>query len=600
MLPFLSTSTSSATPTIRWTNQQITLSKHAPSRDHALDRDLDDWLQRLMLGDSSHPYPIPPLAYEAMHVRVDPDSPSEPPTPTVTPARPTYTTTPTVTPARSTSRTVHVARTPSKLPQSHVSSGISPLPSCMSSGTPPLPLRTPLGASLASLPTRSTKRSVPLVSSSSQSGSMYSIPKELLLPFGPNTHTTLEELGYSDTLHNTCHEVFNSCVPDRWASELAKRGNISSKPEALQISAAMWEDWNMLGGTIWLVVLAEAIDVTWKSFTLARPYGEGTETLIVTVRSSSNMLPKVHLMSDVVSHFVRTLLWEDPMKLGIKMESTVLAGLAPRNVLSMNYSDHKLAAKQGIRSSLNESLVKVTENTNATLEFVRYECMVQEHLVKLIGWCHNEWGNPSNLKGGVGPLEALAQAVSDKKCKFIRITRQEADEHMKRIEAGEVLTPNKVDQGPEESPIDDDNTYEGNDIGGSADQTDHLPLPTPSSPTTPTRNNDLGPAPHTSEITEDLIDPALLAPPIPNVSTPSPPLATTPSRSHMESRLPNTQLPIAQCATNRVPSKQKRKPTEKAVLYAASRKSRKLKRGVKSTAVVDSDEENEWEDMDNV
>ncbi|KAG2144431.1 uncharacterized protein EDB93DRAFT_1251668 [Suillus bovinus] len=279
----------------------------------------------------------------------------------------------------------------------------------------------------------------------------------------------------------------------------------------------------------------------------------GTETLIVTVRSSSNlnMLPK-----------------EDPMKLGIKMESTVLAGLVPRNVLSMNYSDRKLAAKQGIRSGLNESLVEVTENANTTLEFVRYEHMVQEHLVKLIGWCHNEWGNPSNLKGGVGPLEALAQAVSDKKCKFIRITRQEADEHMKRIEAGEVLTPNKVDQEPEESPIDDDDTYEGNDIGGSADQTDHLPLPTPSSPTTPprnndlgpadqtdhlplptpsspttpTRNNDLGPAPRTSEITEDLIDPALLAPPIPNISTPSPPLATTPSRLHMEPRLPNTQL----------------------------------------------------------
>ena len=67
------------------------------------------------------------------------------------------------------------------------------------------------------------------------------------------------------------------------------------------------------------------------------------------------------------------------------------------------------------------------------------------HLVKLVGWCHNEWGNPSNLKGGVEPLEALAQAVSDKKCKFVQITRQDADEHMKCIEAGEILTPNKVD-----------------------------------------------------------------------------------------------------------------------------------------------------------
>ncbi|KAG1827844.1 hypothetical protein DFJ58DRAFT_738162 [Suillus subalutaceus] len=252
---------------------------------------------------------------------------------------------------------------------------------------------------------------------------------------------------------------------------------------------------------IWLVVLAEAVDVTWKSFTLARPYREsgttrqvhgpaflhfksgkfnadkdigqqanlraiaketgeyhqltleqraemveefekikmsglskpvnitsrtclaeinssfaamvseaeamkervGTETLLVTVQSSANlnMLPK------------------DPMKLGIKMESTVLAGLAPRSILSMSYTDRKLAAKQGIRSGINESLVEVTENANATLKFVRYERMVQEHLVKLVGWCHNEWGNPSNLKGGVEPLEALACTVSDKKCRFV-------------------------------------------------------------------------------------------------------------------------------------------------------------------------------------
>ncbi|KAG0694416.1 hypothetical protein DFH29DRAFT_880727 [Suillus ampliporus] len=124
------------------------------------------------------------------------------------------------------------------------------------------------------------------------------------------------------------------------------------------------------------------------------------------------MHAKVHLTSDVVSHFIHTLLQEDLMKLGIKMESTVLAGLAPQN-------NHKLAAKQGIRSSLNESLVEVTENTNATLEFVCYERMVQEHLVKPVGWCHNEWGNPSNLEGRVEPLEALAQAVSDKKCKFV-------------------------------------------------------------------------------------------------------------------------------------------------------------------------------------
>lgn len=106
----------------------------------------------------------------------------------------------------------------------------------------------------------------------------------------------------------------------------------------------------------------------------------GTESFIVTVWSSPNlnMLPKVHLTSNVVSQFVCTLLQEDPIKLGIKMESTVLAVLAPQNgkfflvhcyfliintvllsafsVLSMSYTDRKLATKQGIWSGLNESL----------------------------------------------------------------------------------------------------------------------------------------------------------------------------------------------------------------------------------------------------
>jgi len=68
----------------------------------------------------------------------------------------------------------------------------------------------------------------------------------------------------------------------------------------------------------------------------------GTETLIVTVRSSHNinMLPKVHLTSDVVSHFVRTLLREDPMKLGIKMESAVLAGLTSRSSNSILFIEY--------------------------------------------------------------------------------------------------------------------------------------------------------------------------------------------------------------------------------------------------------------------
>jgi hypothetical protein len=45
------------------------------------------------------------------------------------------------------------------------------------------------------------------------------------------------------------------------------------------------------------------------------------------------------------------------------------------------------------------------------------------------------------------------------------------------------------------------------------------------------------------------------------------------------------------------PSKRRRKPTEKAVLYAASMTLKRRRKSTKSVAIVDSDEENEWEDI---
>ncbi|KAG1790145.1 hypothetical protein EV424DRAFT_1355409 [Suillus variegatus] len=284
------------------------------------------------------------------------------------------------------------------------------------------------------------------------------------------------------------------------------------------------------------------------------------------------MLPKVHLTSNVVSQFVCILLQEDPIKLGIKMESTVLAVLAPQNV-------------------------KVTENPNATLEFIRYERMVQEHLA-------------NNLQGSVEALEALAWAVSDEKCKFIRITRQEADECMKHIE-NMPYHPHPLKMMPQVQPLIllgiawVSSTHMGCrcgypwGMGGGLYFGYPYPYPYPGS--------------EYLWIAHSLTSP----PSIPNVSIPSPPLATETSTSHglhTESLLPNTQPPnrnpflLTSSASNSTPSQSKvltvslkwrRKLTEKAALYVASRKSWKLKRDRKSAAVIESDEENGWEDVDN-
>jgi len=133
--------------------------------------------------------------------------------------------------------------------------------------------------------------------------------------------------------------------------------------------------------------------------------------------------------------------------------------------------------------------------------------MVQKYLVKLIGWCHDGWGNPSDLKGGVEPLEALARAVSEKKCRFVRITRQEADERTKRIEVGEVLTPNKVDRELQESIADDVNESEGHNHDNS--ETDDLPIPTPSSPALVTAPPTHPATPVTTESSLAMVPPAV-------------------------------------------------------------------------------------------
>ena len=143
--------------------------------------------------------------------------------------------------------------------------------------------------------------------------------------------------------------------------------------------------------------------------------------------------------------------------------------------------------------------------------------MVQTHLVKLIGWCHDSWGNPSNLKGGVEPLETLARAVLEKRCRFVRITRQEADEHMKRIEVGEALTPNKVDReftesimpptAPPTHPANTPITSPARPTVPSVPPTypANTPITSPARPTVPSPS----PTPRVSEITDNLIDPCL-------------------------------------------------------------------------------------------
>ncbi|KAG2352377.1 hypothetical protein BDR07DRAFT_1498432 [Suillus spraguei] len=143
----------------------------------------------------------------------------------------------------------------------------------------------------------------------------------------------------------------------------------------------------------------------------------------------------------IVFMFVRLYLRKDIAQLATKFESTILAnGVILTS--AMNHRDRVSKAKASIRLNLRVSLCELTGDAKASVEFTHYEDrVVQRYLVKLVGWNHPQWVNPSDLKGGIDALKKVAEALSKGTCHFVKITQDEVEERQHRIAAGEKLTP---------------------------------------------------------------------------------------------------------------------------------------------------------------
>ncbi|KAH0836828.1 hypothetical protein J3R83DRAFT_8604 [Lanmaoa asiatica] len=166
----------------------------------------------------------------------------------------------------------------------------------------------------------------------------------------------------------------------------------------------------------------------------------GIEGLIVVIRGSHNikMDPQIHMTSEVVSHFLRTTTSSDPMVFRMKMEQLPFFG-----DITMSYRKRVAKAKNTISIRLQNDLAELTQDVNARVDYVWYECsVVQCYNVRLVGYTHDQWANPSDLKGGVDALKKLAKAVLEKKCYFVTISANEVTQCQERITNGEILTPN--------------------------------------------------------------------------------------------------------------------------------------------------------------
>ncbi|KAG2154330.1 uncharacterized protein EDB93DRAFT_1081836 [Suillus bovinus] len=146
----------------------------------------------------------------------------------------------------------------------------------------------------------------------------------------------------------------------------------------------------------------------------------GVEAFIVMVRGVSNftMVPKAFFTSPTAEHFVPLYLHKDIAQLATNLESTILAnGLIMSSYLTIFFYTHG----------------EVTNNPSAVMEFKCYNDLVQHYHVKLVGWNHPKWANPSDLKGGIESLENVVLAIQANTCKFIK-------SHHKKPKSNSVLS----------------------------------------------------------------------------------------------------------------------------------------------------------------
>ncbi|KAG1766007.1 hypothetical protein EV702DRAFT_1050800 [Suillus placidus] len=350
--------------------------------------------------------------------------------------------------------------------------------------------------------------------------SSYPSPGRLLRSFRPSTQLALQALGYGDVFHKVCRDVFDNFVTENWVSELAKRG-FTIPDHAEQISAAMWDDSCFLS-MVHAVFLSSRRRLVARHGCKKAPKLSREARLAITTRQRANedaAVDKVLTYIDEQAtelaqwfgrsrrHYLEKIFISSPMQrewhnktsswsmylhfkeeyhqLTLEQHSEMVEEFnkikssrqsKPPNVTArthlaeVNHSFAAMVSESSIQNGLNQSLVEVTEDQNATLEFVCYEWMVQAHLVKIVGWCHDHWGNPSNLKGSVDALQTLALAIDNRTCWFVKISKDEAIKRMERIDAGEDLSPNKVDTEPYKS----DNNRDSNNNDGDGDNSNNI------------------------------------------------------------------------------------------------------------------------------
>ncbi|KAG1798263.1 uncharacterized protein HD556DRAFT_1440600 [Suillus plorans] len=327
-------------------------------------------------------------------------------------------------------------------------------------------------------PSSSLQRTIPLLR----------VQHEVLRSFGPETEEVIDTLGLPDTLHTICANIEKASLPKRWVAKLMEEAGLSME-QAEAISEAMLQDAGFfscnsaqVGRTKMSDIIkdkAEYDELTedekkalvaefdeFKSHAAKHPPNitactkstecaksfqalealsqcAGIEAFVFMVCSTSDfqMTPKAFFTSAACEHFMRIYLRRDAARTATDFKSAMLS----KGIFTSAATNHKnrvIEAKRNIRAGLRASLCEVTKDASATVEFTRYEvAIVRKYHIKLVGWNHPQWANPSDLKGGIEALENVVAAIANNTCRFVEITADEVEEHRQKIADGAVLTP---------------------------------------------------------------------------------------------------------------------------------------------------------------
>lgn len=125
--------------------------------------------------------------------------------------------------------------------------------------------------------------------------------------------------------------------------------------------------------------------------------------------------------------------------------------------------------------------VDITGNPKAVMHYTNYhKDIVQRYKVKLVGWTHSKFVNPSELSTSLPPLQVLLDAIKSGECKFIKLTadevRDEDDLYREKIRNGEIILKERAtrkDKGKKrKTPSSGNKENEG---GDSQDGEGHQP-----------------------------------------------------------------------------------------------------------------------------